>query len=79
MAVADAPIVAHMADGVVFVVGAGMTGRDVAQTAVEQLTNANAHVIGAILNRVDLEHNAYYYSQYYRREYGAYYTSSSVA
>jgi len=79
MAVADAPIAAHIAHGVVFVVGAEMTARDLAQTAVEQLVNANAHMIGGILNRVDLEHNAYYYSQYYRREYGAYYTASTSA
>jgi hypothetical protein len=26
-----------------------------------------------VLNRVDLERNAYYYSQYYRREYASYY------
>ena len=29
--------------------------------------------MGAVLNRVDLERNAYYYSQYYRREYSDYY------
>ena len=32
-----------------------------------------ANFVGAILNRVELERNAYYYSHYYRREYGAYY------
>jgi succinoglycan biosynthesis transport protein ExoP len=79
MAVADAPIAAHIAHGVVFVVGAEMTGRNLAQTALEQLSNANAHVLGVVLNRVDLERNAYYYSQYYRREYGAYYTKSAPA
>jgi hypothetical protein len=26
-----------------------------------------------VLNRVEVERNAYYYSQYYRREYAAYY------
>jgi predicted nucleic-acid-binding Zn-ribbon protein len=26
-----------------------------------------------VLNRVDLQHNPYYYSQYYRREYSDYY------
>jgi len=26
-----------------------------------------------VLNRVDLEHNSYYYSRYYRPEYGGYY------
>ena len=78
MAVADSPIIAHIAHGVVFVVGAEMTSRNVAQTAVEQLANANGRVIGAVLNRVDLEHNAYYYSQYYRREYGEYYTATTA-
>jgi polysaccharide biosynthesis transport protein len=77
MAVTDAPIVAHMADGVLFVVGAEMTGRNIAQTAVEQLGNANARLIGAVLNRVDLDNNSYYYSQYYRREYGTYYIKSA--
>jgi polysaccharide biosynthesis transport protein len=77
MAVTDAPIIAHRAGGVVFVVGAEMTSRHLAQTAIEQLTNADAHVIGAVLNGVDLEHNAYYYSQYYRREYGEYYTNTA--
>ena len=28
-----------------------------------------AHFVGAILNRVDLDRNGYYYSQYYRSDY----------
>jgi Mrp family chromosome partitioning ATPase len=64
---------------VVFVVGAEMTSRTVARTAVEQLANARGRVIGAVLNRVDLDNNAYYYSQYYRRQYGEYYTSTSAS
>jgi capsular exopolysaccharide synthesis family protein len=77
MAVTDAPLVSHFADGTVFVVGAEMTSRNVARTAVEQLAAANGRLIGAVLNRVDLDHNAYYYSQYYRREYGSYYVKSA--
>jgi polysaccharide biosynthesis transport protein len=77
MAVTDAPVVAHIADGAIFVVGAEMTSRGVAKTAVEQLINANGRVLGAVLNRVDLDHNGYYYSQYYRREYGSYYTKTA--
>lgn len=77
MAVTDAAVVAHVANGVLFVVGAEMTSRAVAQTAIEQLTTANARVVGAVLNRVDLDHNAYYYSQYYRREYGHYYVKTA--
>ena len=77
MAVTDAQIVAHIAEGVLFVVGSEMTGRNVAQTAVEQLATAGARLIGGVLNRVDLDHNGYYYSQYYRREYGHYYIKSA--
>jgi polysaccharide biosynthesis transport protein len=73
MAVSDAVIGAHATNGVVFVIGAEMTSRHAAGAAIEQLRNARAHIIGAVLNRVEIERNAYYYSQYYRREYGAYY------
>ncbi len=79
MAVADAAVIANIVSGVVFVVGAEMTSRTVARTAVEQLANARGRVIGAVLNRVDLDNNAYYYSQYYRRQYGEYYTSTSAS
>jgi len=77
MAVTDASIVAHEATGVVFVVGAEMTSRHAARRALDQLEQANAHFVGAILNRVDLDRNAYYYSQYYRREYTQYYTAGA--
>ena len=73
MAVADAVIAAHAATGVVFVVGAEMTSRHAARAALEHLEQGRAHFVGAILNRVDLERNSYYYSNYYRREYGQYY------
>ena len=73
MAVTDAAIAAHASNGVIFVVGAEMTSRHAARAAVEQLEQGRAHFIGAVLNRVELERNAYYYSHYYRREYGAYY------
>ena len=78
MAVTDSALVAHMANGVLFVIGAEMTSRYAAQRAVEQLRTANATFLGGILNRVDLKHNAYYYSQYYKREYADYYTETKV-
>ena len=73
MAVTDSSVVAHLATGVLFVVGAEMTSRHAGQRALDQLENAKARLVGAVLNRVDLKHNAYYYSQYYRREYSDYY------
>lgn len=78
MAVTDPSIVAHAADGVVFVVGAEMTARHAAQSALEQLESTNARIVGAVLNRVDVQRNSYYYSQYYRREYLDYYTPQSA-
>jgi len=76
MAVTDSAIVAHLTTGVVFVVGAEMTSRYAAQRAVEQLGRGRAKFLGAVLNRVDLQHNAYYYAEYYRREYSDYYGNS---
>lgn len=78
MAVTDSAVVAHLTSGVVFVVGAEMTDRHAAQRAIAQLVRANAKFVGAVLNRVDLKHHSYYYSQYYRREYVDYYTSAGT-
>ena len=69
MAVTDAAIMSHDAGGVLFVVGAEMTPRRNAQTALEQLTLARAHVIGAVLNRVKLDRHGYYYAPYHRKDY----------
>ena len=77
LAVADASILANTATGVVFVVGADQTSRQAARAAIEQLEGVQAHVIGAVLNRVDLEKNPYYYSAYYRKEYSRYYQQAS--
>jgi len=77
MAVTDSSIAAHVATGLIFVLGAEMTTRHTAQRAVEQLAHARPKFLGAILNRVDLQHQGYYYSQYYRREYAGYYTQGS--
>jgi polysaccharide biosynthesis transport protein len=77
MPVTDSAIVGHIAQGIVFVLGAEMTSRQTAQRAIEQLANSKGKFVGTILNRVDLQHHGYYYSQYYRKEYGAYYGTAS--
>lgn len=76
MAVTDASVVAHICTGVLFVIGAEMTSRHAAQVALDQLESSKAKFIGAVLNRVDLERQTYYYSHYYRREYSRYYTTT---
>jgi len=77
MAVSDGQILAHQATGVLFVVGAEMTSRGAARTALDQLDGAKARYVGAVLNRVDLTHNAYYYSNYYKKDYERYHLKSS--
>jgi succinoglycan biosynthesis transport protein ExoP len=79
MAVTDAAVIAHHASGVLFVIGAEMTSRHAAKRALDQLEQANARFVGAVLNRVDLENHGYYYSQYYRREYADYYQKVGAA
>ncbi|HUF47148.1 MAG TPA: polysaccharide biosynthesis tyrosine autokinase [Vicinamibacterales bacterium] len=69
MAVTDAAVVANGASGVVFVIGAEMTPRRSAQTAVEQLTSARAKIIGAVLNRANVQRHSYYYAPYHRKDY----------
>nr|UXE45062.1 hypothetical protein Hi04_10k_c4246_00030 [uncultured bacterium] len=76
MVVADGSIVANLATGVLFVVGADRTTRQAVRAAYDQLVSANARVIGSVLNRVDIERHSYYYASYYRKEYARYYVAS---
>jgi succinoglycan biosynthesis transport protein ExoP len=77
LAVADASVVANIASGVIFVVGAEQTTRQAARAAIDQLHAVKAHIIGGVLNRASLDRNPYYYSHYYRKEYVQYYTQST--
>jgi polysaccharide biosynthesis transport protein len=75
MAVTDASVIAHAVTGVVFVVGAEMTNRNHAVVALQQLQRAHGRVLGAVLNRVDVDRDAASYAPYYKREYTGYYHS----
>jgi polysaccharide biosynthesis transport protein len=77
MPVTDAVVAAHVAAAVLFVVGSDMVSRFAAQRALKQLHLTKAQVLGAVLNRVDLKHQALYYSADYRRRYSAYYENAS--
>ena len=78
MAVSDSSIAANAAGGVLFVVGSEQTSRYAAREALEQLAGAKSHILGAVLNKVDVARNPYYYSHYYRREYRNYYTTDTA-
>ena len=75
MAVTDAAVIAHRTTGVVFVVGSEQTSRHMARTAVERLVASKATILGAVLNRADVQRNPYYYAQYYKQEYAGYYST----
>ena len=79
LAVTDAVIIAPWLSGVVFVIGSEMTQRRLAERAVETLLTSRPHVLGAVLNRVDIIRNKYYYSRYYGYKYKNYYVKSNAA
>ncbi|HEU4927314.1 MAG TPA: polysaccharide biosynthesis tyrosine autokinase [Vicinamibacterales bacterium] len=79
LAVTDAVIVAPYVAGLVFVVGSEMTRRAHAERAIEMIQSGKPNIIGAVLNRVDLNRNKYYYARYYGYHYKNYYGSEAPA
>lgn len=71
-AVADAVVLSTQVDGVVMVLKAGQTNRDVARRTVRALQDVKANIYGAVLNDVNLEKSKYgdYYYGYAYRYYG---------
>ena len=58
--VADAAILSSRVDGTVLVIEAGRTRREVARQAVSNLRQANARLLGGLLNRVSKKKGDYY-------------------
>lgn len=79
-AVTDPVIIGAQVDGVLLVLKCQKTSRDSAKQMLRALQDANAHVVGAIFNDVDLTSRRYgaSYYQYYRK-YGGYYGESDGA
>ncbi len=53
--VTDAAVLSTQVDGVLLVIGAGKTRREMARTAVQRLEQVNARIVGAVLSGVRLE------------------------
>ena len=70
--VTDAAVLGARTDGVVLVVRAGVTDRGAVRFAFDQLTAVRAHVLGCVLNDVDVKRERYYGSKlagnYYEAE-----------
>lgn len=69
VAVTDAQVLGMQLDGAMLVVRAGQTTRDMLANAKRLLSDVNVHVLGALLNNIDVTRRGYgqYYYRYYRQ------------
>ena len=65
----DGVLIASMVDGVILVVHAGKSSRQVVRRSRQLLKDIGAKVFGVVLNNVNLntKDNYYYYQSYYHR------------
>ncbi|MGC8810819.1 MAG: polysaccharide biosynthesis tyrosine autokinase, partial [bacterium] len=68
---ADTTILSTLVDGVVLVVLGGKTPKETLQRAKDVLFQVEAHILGVVINRVDMhrsDYSHYYYHYYYGKE-----------
>jgi non-specific protein-tyrosine kinase len=65
LAVTDAAVLSSQLDGVLLVVDAGASRRELAARAVEGLRKVGGNMLGAVLNKVSPRGSGYYYYYYY--------------
>lgn len=68
VAVTDACVLASRVDGIILVLDSQVIRPEMAQKAKELLLKANGHILGVILNRVEIEEEHAYYYYYYGNE-----------
>lgn len=73
--VTDSTVLSSLVDGVVLVVRAGKTRKELLARAIDQLDGVDANILGAVLNDVDINDKRYGYYYYYYQHYGQYYGS----
>jgi capsular exopolysaccharide synthesis family protein len=78
LAMADAPVLCPIVDGVVLVIAAESATRPAVMRAIDQVQGVGGKVAGLVLNKVNLERNSYYYSQYYGEYYRSYYAEGGA-
>ncbi len=73
LTVTDAAVLVSISDGVVLVLRYAQSSRNVVARASEILLRSGAHLLGVVLNAVDLQSSDY--AEYYGRAYNDYYQS----
>jgi capsular exopolysaccharide synthesis family protein len=79
LAMADAPVLCSLVEGVVLVLAAEAATKPAVMRAIDQIHSVGGKLTGVLLNRVNLERNSYYYSQYYGEYYRSYYAEGAAA
>lgn len=64
LAVADAQIIAQIADGTILVAGYNQVKKDQLAEAKKRLDKVNAHILGVVMNKVDMKNQGDYYYYY---------------
>lgn len=70
--VIDAAVIAKNCDGAIFVIENNSISYKLAQKVKAQLEKSGCRILGAVLNKVDMEKKGYY-GNYYGKYYGKYY------
>ncbi len=73
LAMADTPVLCPFVDGLVLVVWSESSSRPALRRALDQIERVGGKLTGVVLNKVDLQRNAYYYGQHYGEYYRKYY------
>lgn len=71
IAVTDAAVLASKVDGVVLVLDSGSVRPEMAQQAGKLIQAANGKLLGAILNKVEIDEEHSYYYYYYGKEHSS--------
>jgi len=79
LAMADAPVLCSLVEGVVLVLAAEVATKPAVMRAIDQVLSVGGKVTGVVLNKVNLERNSYYYSQYYGEYYRSYYAEGAAS
>jgi polysaccharide biosynthesis transport protein len=70
LGLADAPLIARACEGTVFVIEAGRTRSSQARHALDRLMSVRAHILGAVLTKLDSKSSGYGYGYGYTYRYG---------
>lgn len=72
LGLADAPVIAAVADGVLMVIESERVGRGIVKTALRRLREVRPNILGAVLTKFDAQKLGNSYSSYYGYEYYRY-------